>query len=169
MRRQDLRGKTPEYLYKSCRLCAHHFEESQFYCSNTKDRLLPYAVSTLFSVPNPPAALHSGSVVLKRHAEVSGKMRGKHARAIGNLFVSFICLSNYMFTFFFFWLSAESRSLTTISTVLFSTLICPQPSSSEKHSPSHSPNRRATVFFSFLLLVFPSFFLQKFLAEIRLV
>jgi len=38
---------------------------------------------------------------------------------------------------FFFWLSARSRSLTTISTVLFSTLICPQPPSSEKHSPSH--------------------------------
>ena len=65
------------------------------------------------------------------------------------------------------WLSAESRSLTTIFTVLLSTLICPQPPSSEKHNPSHQPNRRATVFFSFLLLVFPSFFLQKFLAEIR--
>jgi len=51
------------------------------------------------------------------------------------------------------WLSARSRSLTTIFTVLLSTLICPQPPSSEKHSPSHTPNRRATVFFSFLLLV----------------
>ena len=67
----------------------------------------------------------------------------------------------------FFRLSARSRSLTTISTVLFSTLICPQPPSSEKHSPSHPPNRRATVFFSFLLLIFPSFFLQKFLVGIR--
>jgi len=65
------------------------------------------------------------------------------------------------------WLSAESRSLTTVFTVLLSTLICPQPPSSEKHNPSHQPNRQATVFFSFLLLVFPSFFLQKFLAEIR--
>ena len=45
------------------------------------------------------------------------------------------------FFFCFFWLSARSRSLTTISTVLFSTLICPQPPSSEKHSPSHPPNR----------------------------
>jgi len=56
--------------------------------------------------------------------------------------------------------------LTTIFTVLLSTLICPQPPSSEKHNPSHQPNRRATVLFSFLLLVslHSSFknFLQKF-------
>jgi len=61
----------------------------------------------------------------------------------------------------FFWLSARSRSLTTISAVLFFTLISPQPPSSEKHSLSHPPNHRATVFFSFLLLVFPSFFLPS--------
>jgi len=65
------------------------------------------------------------------------------------------------------WLSAESRSLTTIFAV-FSTLIYPQPPSSEKHNPSHQPKRRATVFFSFLLLVFPSFFLQKFLAKMNI-
>ena len=76
-------------------------------------------------------------------------------------------VSAVTFFFFFFRLSAKSRSLTTISTVLFSTLICPQPPSSEKRSPSHPPNRWATVFFSFLLLIFPSFFLQKFLVEIR--
>jgi len=45
--------------------------------------------------------------------------------------------------------------------------LCPQPPSSEKYSPSHQPNFRASVFFSFLLLVFPSFFLQKCIAEIR--
>jgi len=90
MRRDDLRGKPPEYLYKNCRLCSQHFEDSQFYCGATKDRLLPHAVPTLFNVPNPPAPLCTQRRVLRRSAEVSAETRSKHPRAIGNLLVRFM-------------------------------------------------------------------------------
>ena len=49
-----MRGRTPDYLYKNCVLCANHFEDSQFMHVPSKNKLVPEAVPTLFDVPNPP-------------------------------------------------------------------------------------------------------------------
>ena len=52
-RRQDLLNRSPSYLTTNCKLCAEHFEDSQF-TNPSKNRLNWNAVPTLFSVPNPP-------------------------------------------------------------------------------------------------------------------
>ena len=52
-RKQDLLNRSPSYLSTNCKLCAEHFESSQF-TNPSKNRLNWNAVPTLFSVPNPP-------------------------------------------------------------------------------------------------------------------
>ncbi|XP_046841845.1 52 kDa repressor of the inhibitor of the protein kinase-like isoform X2 [Xenia sp. Carnegie-2017] len=52
-RREDLLGKSAEYLYKNCKLCADHFEDCMF-TSMEKKRLNPQSKPTLFKIPNPP-------------------------------------------------------------------------------------------------------------------
>ena len=62
-RREDLRGKSAEYLYKNCVLCSLHFEECQFMNAQARNSLVWNAVPTKFpEIPNPPPQLAS-----KRH------------------------------------------------------------------------------------------------------
>ena len=56
-RRADLDDFTPEYLYKNKRLCSEHFEDGQFMNVQSRNRLIPNAIPTLFKVPNPPAKI----------------------------------------------------------------------------------------------------------------
>ena len=59
-RRKDLDDvfkRDPLYLYTNCRLCAYHFESSQFVDSFERNRLIRNAVPTLFDVPRPPKRL----------------------------------------------------------------------------------------------------------------
>jgi hypothetical protein len=59
-RRADLDkffNANPQYLYENCRLCAEHFEPSQFLDPAVKNRLIANAVPTSFNVPNPPKRL----------------------------------------------------------------------------------------------------------------
>jgi hypothetical protein len=91
-RRDDLRDKSAEYFHAICRLCAKHFEDGQFYNAAAKTRLLPYAVPTLFDVPNPPRLLHSSRRILgKRAAFPAAVQKAKRQRTKpGN---GFKCLS----------------------------------------------------------------------------
>lgn len=60
-RRSDLDKlrKQTLYLYESCRLCADHFEDTQFMNPRLRNRLTSTAVPTIFKVPNPPLPLKS--------------------------------------------------------------------------------------------------------------
>lgn len=54
IRRDDLIGRTPEYLNKNCFVCSDHFE-MQMFLNDLKNRLQPSAVPTLVDVSNPPS------------------------------------------------------------------------------------------------------------------
>jgi RNase P subunit RPR2 len=92
-RREDLRNKSAEYLYVNCRLCEKHFENSQFYNAATKTKLLPYAVPTLFDVPNPPRLISSSRRTLcKRCAPQATLVNVKRRkRSRGNI-LAFVAL-----------------------------------------------------------------------------
>ena len=49
--------KTPEDLHKNYRICADHFEPSQFMNPENRNKLIHCAVPTLFNIPNPPHKL----------------------------------------------------------------------------------------------------------------
>ena len=51
--------RDPGYLYDNCRMCASHFEDSQFVGQSCRNRLKPSAVPTLFNVLNLPPHLTS--------------------------------------------------------------------------------------------------------------
>ena len=51
---EELLPKTSEQLYKNYKLCAKHFEDSQFMNADQKKSLVHNAVPTLFDIPNPP-------------------------------------------------------------------------------------------------------------------
>lgn len=57
-RRADLSDKSAEYLFKSCVLCAEHFEDAQF-MNPQKNKLIWNAIPTKFDVPNPPPQVAS--------------------------------------------------------------------------------------------------------------
>ena len=57
--RAHLDGLSPELIYKNKKLCGHHFENSQFVNTKTKDKLVWDAIPTLFDVPNAPPTLAS--------------------------------------------------------------------------------------------------------------
>ena len=59
-RRDDLRDKSTEYLSANCKLCADHFEPSQFMNSQIRKKLVWNAVPTVFQVPNPPKRIDGG-------------------------------------------------------------------------------------------------------------
>ncbi|KAK0137698.1 repressor of the inhibitor of the protein kinase [Merluccius polli] len=67
-RKQDLLNRSPSYLSTNCKLCAEHFESSQF-TNPSKNRFNWNAVPTLFSVPNPPQKITSKRIKTrqKRH------------------------------------------------------------------------------------------------------
>ena len=70
-RRADLK-KTPEQLYKGYRMCAKHFEDSQFMNRLARNRLVWNAVPTLLDVPNPPKLITSSrKPPAKRHPPTS--------------------------------------------------------------------------------------------------
>ena len=72
-RREDLRNKSTEYLYKNVYLCSRHFETSQY---NTSGKyLLRTAVPTLFDVPNPPATLATKRVLHERQDPLAKKAK----------------------------------------------------------------------------------------------
>jgi len=52
----DVFKKDSLYLYENCRLCANHFENSQFR-NEKRNGLKRTAVPTLFAVPHPPKTL----------------------------------------------------------------------------------------------------------------
>ena len=64
-RRQDFLNKTPEYLYKNCKLCAQHFEDAMF-TNHLKNRLNAQAKPTLFNIPNPPPRVRQKRRMLQR-------------------------------------------------------------------------------------------------------
>ena len=64
-RRADLDNLSVERLNKSHRLCAAHFEDSQF-MNFHKDRLIWNAIPTIFDVPNPPPQLELKRKMVKR-------------------------------------------------------------------------------------------------------
>ena len=70
-RRADLDGLTVKRLNSSHRLCANHFEQSQF-MNFRRDSLVFNAVPTIFDVPNPPAILQMKRKLVQR-AEISRK------------------------------------------------------------------------------------------------
>ena len=70
-RRADLDGLTVERLNSSHRLCANHFEQSQF-MNFRRDSLVFNAVPTIFDVPNPPVTLQMKRKLVQR-AEISRK------------------------------------------------------------------------------------------------
>ena len=94
-RREDLRGKSATYLNKNCRLCEKHFECSQFYNAASRDRLLPFAIPTLFEIPNPPRMLDCGRRILRKRFS-SGKPAATAVKRIK------MDLGNCIFTFIFF-------------------------------------------------------------------
>ena len=79
-RRQDLLNRSPSYISINCKLCAEHFESSQF-TNPSKNRLNWNAVPTLFSVPNPPQKRlpdrHRGFIVMcPRRVSLSDSLAG---------------------------------------------------------------------------------------------
>ena len=64
-RREDLRDKTPKYLYNNCKLCSTHFEDCMFY-NDLRNRLKSDAKPTLFDIPNPPPTVSSKRRRLER-------------------------------------------------------------------------------------------------------
>ena len=59
-RRKDLLGKLAEEIRSSgCRLCADHFEPTQFNVPAERKRLVWNAVPTIFNIPNPPPQVTS--------------------------------------------------------------------------------------------------------------
>ena len=51
--RPDLLGKSVKYVYDNCRLCAEHFEPSQFMNQNQRNSLVHSALPTIFDAPKP--------------------------------------------------------------------------------------------------------------------
>jgi hypothetical protein len=54
-RLKNLENKSALMLYNGYRLCADHFEDSQFMNATTKDKLIHSALPSQFLMPNPPA------------------------------------------------------------------------------------------------------------------
>lgn len=111
-RRDDLRNKSTEYLYANCRLCEKHFEDSQFYYAPTKTRLLPYAVPTLFDVPDPPPLICSRNRTLRKRsapqATLANVKRQKKNR--GNIFAFLPCKTKLVYMI---WIKVTSSFLKT--------------------------------------------------------
>ena len=54
-RREDLLNRNPDDVRKAGGvLCAHHFEANQFMNPQSRNKLMPNALPTMFDVPNPP-------------------------------------------------------------------------------------------------------------------
>ena len=56
-RGEHLDKLTVKQLHQNRRLCAAHFENSQFMNINKRDKLTPKAIPTIFNVPNPPTTI----------------------------------------------------------------------------------------------------------------
>ena len=85
-RRDDLRKMSTEYLHANCKLCADHFEQSQFMNSVLRNKLVWNAVPSIFSVPSPPKKLvNTWKSPLKRHCTESALRIKKKARYDGLL------------------------------------------------------------------------------------
>ncbi len=80
MRREDLLKfleERSDYLYENIKLCAVHFEHSQF-MNEKKNSLKHDALPTLFNVPNPPPSVEISrpnpmETIRKRQAEIAAK------------------------------------------------------------------------------------------------
>ena len=88
-RRGDLDHLSAEQLYKNYRICAKHFEDSQFMNPN-KNKLVWNAVPTLFDVPNPPAKITPPrSIARKRQCQevllTSKRHRGKTWKCLASV------------------------------------------------------------------------------------
>ncbi|GFO13506.1 52 kda repressor of the inhibitor of the protein kinase [Plakobranchus ocellatus] len=57
VRRDDLHSKPTEKLCKNNVLCADHFEVSQFMSPALRNKLIHYAVPTVFDIPNKPPSV----------------------------------------------------------------------------------------------------------------
>ena len=79
---EELLPKSPEQLYKNCRLCSTHFEDSQFMYAPTKNKLVHDAVPTLFDIPNPPARVTIKRKLPIRHDHDGPKRKKKKGKEI---------------------------------------------------------------------------------------
>ena len=92
-RREDLVNRSPDYCSKNLKLCANHFEDSQFTSILLRNRLTKDAIPTIFDVPNPPQKF---SIKRKKpcYGDCSKKTKTEGIKTAKNTNISDVCSSD---------------------------------------------------------------------------